>query len=143
MSKNLSLKQDLRVPQKWNSYPPKYRKKLEGLRKLIIQTAKTLEGVEELEETLKWGELSYLTKGGSTVRLDWKEKSPEIYSIYFKCTSKLVESFKVVYGDLFEYEKTRAIQFRMDDKIPETELKECIAAALQYHSRKNQTLLGL
>ncbi len=56
----------------FNSYPQKIRDKLMILRLLILETASTIEGVGELEETLKWGEPSYLTpktKSGSTIRL--------------------------------------------------------------------------
>lgn len=41
------------------NYPPAIRKKLKSLRKLILETAKETEGVDALEETLKWRELSY------------------------------------------------------------------------------------
>ncbi|MBU2454123.1 MAG: DUF1801 domain-containing protein, partial [Proteobacteria bacterium] len=52
----------------FNSYPKKIRAKLMFLRKLILETADVIEGVGEIEETLKWGEPSYLTpktKSGS------------------------------------------------------------------------------
>lgn len=96
-----------------------------------------------MEETLKWGEPSYLVKKGSTIRIDWKSKAPNQYAIYFKCTSSLVETFKVIFGDLFKYEKTRAIVFELDEQVVATEeLKICIAMALQYHNLKNKLLLG-
>jgi hypothetical protein len=131
------------VEQIFNSYPEFVRNKLLHLRKLILETAKNTEGIKTIEETLKWGEPSYLVKKGSTLRIDWKEKKPDQYAIYFKCTSQLVTSFKAVFKDLFKYEKNRAIVFRMDDKIPEAALKKCIAAALTYHSVKHLPLLGL
>lgn len=62
------------------------------------------EKINKLEETLKWGEPRFLNKNGSTLRIDWKEKTPNQYQMYFKCTSRLVETFKMVFGDLFEYE---------------------------------------
>lgn len=128
---------------KFKTYPPKVRKKLEVLRKLVLDTAKEIDDVNEIEETLKWGEPSYLVKKGSTLRIDWKEKTPDQYAMYFKCTSKLVETFKIVYGDTFNYEKTRAIIFKINDKVPTKELKKCIGAALQYHTLKNTPNLGL
>lgn len=63
--------------------------------------------------------------------------------MYFKCTSKLVPTFKEVFGDLFNYENTRAILFYLDDEIPECELKSCISLALNYHKVKNLPRLGL
>lgn len=130
------------VDTKFANYPKAVKPKMAHLRKLVLQTAEEL-GIEQLEETLKWGEPSYIAKKGSTLRMDWKEKKPEQYAMYFKCTSKLVDSFKVVFGDTFNYETTRAIVFKLEDKIPEKELKKCIAATLQYHAVKHLPLLGL
>ncbi len=60
----------------FKAYPSKARTKLMFLRKLIIETAAATDGAGEIEETLKWGEPSYLTsktKSGSSIRIDWKE----------------------------------------------------------------------
>ena len=130
------------VKEKFKTYPPHIRPKIKHLRKLILDTAKEL-GLSELEETLKWGEPSYIAKKGSTIRIDWKAKKPEQYAIYFKCTSKLVVTFIEVFGDTFNYENHRAILFGLDDKIPEKELKLCIASALRYHEVKGEELLGI
>ena len=86
------------VARVFNSYPEPMRKKMMRLRQLVLETAAETEGVDTLEETLKWGEPSYLTKGGSTLRMDWKEKAPEQYAIYFNCNTLLVATFKEVYG---------------------------------------------
>lgn len=131
-----------RIQSVFSSYPPQAKEKLANLRKLILETAKEI-GITDLEETLKWGEPSYLTKHGSTIRIDWKEKKPDQYAMYFKCTSKLVPSFQLAYGDLFNYETTRAIVFKLADEVPEKELKQCIKAALTYHKVKKLPMLGL
>ena len=130
------------VNVKFSSYPKEIRTKIDALRQLIIETAAEIDTVEEIEETLKWGEPSYLVKNGSTIRIDWKIKTPQQYAMYFKCTSKLVPTFKEVYGSTFNYEKNRAILFDLKDKIPRKHLKECIQLALQYHSIKNLPRLG-
>jgi len=114
-----------------------------GLRELILETAKELEGVTSLEETLKWGEPSYLTKHGSTLRMDWKANTPNQYAMYFKCTSRLVETFRVVFENTFNFEGNRAIIFQMDDQIPKNELKECIKTTLTYHKVKQLPTLGI
>ncbi len=103
--KNLQIKNDPRVEEKFTDYSDKVRKKITTLRKLIVESATEVEELTEIEETLKWGEPSYLAKKGSTIRIDWKAKSPDQYAIYFKCTSKLVKTFRLVYGDTFNYEK--------------------------------------
>jgi hypothetical protein len=48
-----------------------------------------------------------------------------------------------VFGDLFSYETTRAIIFKLDEHLPEKELKQCIEAALTYHNIKEMPQLGL
>ncbi len=140
---HLIINENPKVKLKFDSYPPSIQKKLKALRQLIVDTATELDSVKEIEETLKWEEPSYLAKKGSTIRIDWKTKTPDQYAIYFKCTSKLVITFREVYGDLFNYEKNRAILFKIDDKIPTQELKACISTALQYHELKDKEFLGL
>ncbi|MEM7573262.1 MAG: DUF1801 domain-containing protein [Bacteroidota bacterium] len=125
-----------------NAYPPEVAEKLLGLRGLILEVANEVPGLASLEEALKWGEPAYLTKNGSTLRIDWKAKNPAQYAIYFKCTSKLVPTFKAMYSDLFRYEKNRAIVFSLKEPIPRTELKNCIRLALTYHKVKSLPLLG-
>lgn len=143
LMKSIKIKQNPAVELKFQSYPTGFKPKLIQLRNLIIETATTNEHIQELEETLKWGEPSYLTKKGSTIRINWKSKTPEQYAMYFKCTSKLIPTFKEIYGDLFKYENNRAILFNLDDIIPEKELKKCIELALTYHSIKHLPLLGM
>lgn len=139
--RNLVLNINPAVELKFGNYPKEIKPKLNYLRELILETAEE-SSMSELEETLKWGEPSYLAKKGSTIRIDWKAKTPNQYAIYFKCTSKLVETFKDVYGDLFTYEKNRAILFDLEKEVPKKELKECIRIALNYHSLKHLPLLG-
>ena len=141
--KDLQLTTKPEVEAVFDKYPQSVRPKIEKLRSLILESAEELEAVNKLEETLKWGEPSYLTKTGSTIRIDWKEKTPDQYAIYFKCTSKLVPSFRTVYEEVFSFEGNRAIVFQMEDKVPEKELKQCIKAGLMYHKVKHLPLLGL
>ena len=131
-----------KVKAVFDNYPKSVKNQLLYLRTLVLKTASEIDGLEKLEETLKWGEPSYLTKHGSTVRMDWKKKNPEQFAIYFKCTSKLVPTFKTIYKNTFKFESNRAIVFNLDDEIPETELKHCISMALRYHKIKHLPLLG-
>ena len=124
-------------------YPPFVKEKMQFLRALIIESAEELPDVKKMEETLEWGEPSFVTKGGSTLRIDWKGKFPNQYAIYFKCTSRLVETFKTVFGSEFEYEGKRAIVFQLDEEVPTEALKSCIKAALNYHKVKHLQSLGI
>lgn len=139
----LKLKTNPKVDEIFSNYPDKVRKKMQYLRALVIETAEETEGVDELEETLKWGEPSFVTENGSTFRMDWKEKTPEQYAMYFQCTSRLVDSFRMVFDHKFHFEGKRAIVFQLNQKIPVMELKECIKAALTYHKVKHLMTLGI
>ena len=112
------------------------------LRDLVLETASEIEGIEALEETLKWGEPSYLTKHGSTLRMDWKAKKPKQYALYFKCTSQLVPTFRTLFDDSFTYEANRAIVFKLNEMIPEEQVRQCIKMTLTYHKIKHLPLLG-
>jgi len=126
-----------------NNYPQAIHEKIMLLRKLVIETALETESVASLEETLKWGEPSYITKGGSTIRIGWKESNPVQYAMYFNCNTRLVDTFKERYKDTFKYEGNRAILFDINDTIPINALKHCILLALTYHRIKKLPMLGI
>lgn len=140
---NLKIKKSAEVDRVFANYPEAVRDKMQFLRALVIETAEETAGVSELEETLKWGEPAFVTKIGSTLRMDWKAKAPNQYAMYFQCTSRLVETFKIVFDDKFQYEGNRAIVFRLRMAIPVMELKECIKASLMYHEVKHLITLGI
>ena len=73
----MELTSDPEVKDVFDAYPKPAQQQLLHLRDLVLSVASDVDGLEKLEETLKWGEPSYLTKQGSTVRMDWKEKKPE------------------------------------------------------------------
>ena len=141
--KDLQIKINPEVELVFNNYPDSVRNKMLALRELVLETAREIDGITNLEETLKWGEPSYLTKYGSTIRIDWKSKKPEQYAMYFNCTSRLVEVFKRLFNNSFDFEGNRAIVFQLNDKIPIQDLKYCIKAALTYHKVKHLQTLGI
>jgi len=123
------------------AYPAPVRRKLEAVRRLILDTARKTEGVGALEEALKWGQVSYLTsesKSGSTVRID-RVKSTDQVAVYFHCQTNLVETFRELYPKL-SYSGNRAILLDADKKLPEVELRHCVALALTYHLHKRKGL---
>lgn len=132
---------DPKVAAAFDVFPLAVRKKLLQLRSLIFDVAKKTQGVGELEETLKWGQPSYLTstsRSGSTIRLGREKKTEGDYAIYFKCQTSLVATFRELYSDTFRFEGNRAILFRIGDKIPVRELRHCITMALTYHVDKRR-----
>ena len=117
------------------SYPPGIRRKLLGLRKLMLETAAATPGVGPIDETLKWGEPAFLTsasKSGSTVRIGWKAATPGQYFMYFICTTNLVDNFRTWFPDDFKFEGNRALVFDENAVVPTDALAVCIAAALTY-----------
>jgi len=140
---DLVLEIDPVVKAKFDNYPPQIKVKMDLLRKLIIEVAEETEGVNRLEETLKWGEPAYIVKNGSTLRIDWKAKNPDQYAMYFQCTSQLVPTFRFVFGETFEYEGNRAVVLSLTKDLPIDEVKKCIATTLTYHKVKKMPTLGL
>lgn len=125
----------------FNSYPEGARNEVKHLRDLIYEVAKENE-INDLEECLKWGEPSYTSKHGSTLRINWRKAAPNNYFMYFHCKTKLVETFKEIYPTTFTYSGNRAIVFDCGAKVPDKELKNCIYMSLKYHSIKHLPLLG-
>src|SRR6185312_45457 len=112
--------QDGAVAAVLESYPKPIASKLLALRKLILDTARATEGVGALEEALKWGQVSYLTsesKSGSTVRIDRVKSAEGQVAVYFHCQTILLEASR---------------------KLPEEELRHCVALALTYHRSKRE-----
>ena len=127
------------VQQHFDAYPIHVRKKMMTLRQLIFDTAADIEGVGKLEETLKWGEPSYVTsetKSGSTVRIDWKPRQPDAYAMYFICSTNLVSTFREIYSDQLVFEGNRSIVFKLEEEIHMDAVSHCVAMALTYHLDK-------
>ncbi len=125
------------VKHKFDSYPKPIRTKIEHLRALILDVAENTDGVGKLEETLKWGEPAYLTsesKSGTTIRIDWKPKFPEQYCLYVNCKTTLIDRYRSLFPEL-QFEGDRAIVFKVDEVLPENEVKACIEMALNYHRK--------
>ena len=129
------------VEYKLSLYPPQMQKKVLRIRKILLDVAKE-NGLEPVEESLKWGEPSYASKQGSAVRIGWHPDTPEKYGIYFHCQSKLVPTFRKLYPKEFTYSGNRAILFDKRDKVPIKQLKHCLLLALRYHKIKHLPLLG-
>ena len=130
---------DEKVKHKFEQYPNHVRPKMEKLRSLVYEVAKTTEGVGQITETLKWSEPAYLTskpKSGTTIRMDWKERNPDQIGMFVNCNTSLVETYRSMFSDELEFEGNRAVLFPVDSPLPEKPLKICIQMALRYHLDK-------
>jgi len=132
---------DAQVAAIFDAYPKATRAKLLALRKLIFDTAARTDGVGELEETLKWGQPSYLTpitKSGSTIRIDGIKGDDTRYAVYFICHTNLVETFRELYRGKLRFEGNRGIVLDGKESLPAQELGHCIAMALTYQLEKRR-----
>lgn len=133
------------IETSFDSYPVLARQMLMQLKALILEAAAENK-IGLVEESLKWGEPSFAVQGGSPVRIDWKEKHPDKCFVYFQCQTSLVETFREIYGDTFEYDGKRAIVLELSEsslqKLSVLELKHCVTLSLQYHKLKHLPLLG-
>ena len=126
----------------FNGYPSHAAEKLQTIRLLIFTVAKE-ENLGFIEETLKWGEPSYISAMGSTLRIAWKDREPSQYSLYFNCNTKLIDTFKELYPDALRYKGNREITINMQETVPVAVLRPIIATTLQYHRVKHLPLLGM
>ncbi|HMQ10126.1 MAG TPA: DUF1801 domain-containing protein [Oligoflexia bacterium] len=128
------------VAEKFNQYPKEFRVLLYKLRELIFAVAKENPVIGEIEESLKWGEPSYRAqdkKIGTSIRLAWNKNKPNQCGMYVHCQTNLIEQYKILFDDMFEYEDKRALIFSktnvINNRVP---IKECIYLALTYHLNK-------
>lgn len=131
----------MNIDQLFSNYPASAQIKLRELRELIFEVAKHTKGVGQLKECLKWNELSFVTTetgSGSTFRIDWKEKDPSRYHIYFNCQTKLIAIFKELFPDDFSYGGNRCISLDLKRAIPKRKLSKCIEIALTYNSKNHK-----
>ena len=116
------------------------RTKALALRDEILAAAAAHPEIGELEETLKWGEPSYLPAKaniGSTVRIAPRKETGEI-ALFFICTSSLMDEFREIYPDSFNYHGNRAITLRDGIDDVRDELRHIIALALTSKLRKRR-----
>lgn len=129
------------APPVYDRYPAAVRTRLLELRALILRTAAATDGVGPLDETLKWGQPSFLTRqsgSGSTIRIDARRGDPGHYALYVHCQSGLMGEFRALYGDRLRLEGDRAVVLSIDEDVPEETLGHCIALALTHHRRKGR-----
>lgn len=122
----------------FDAYPAALRSRLIRLRDLVFEVASETDGVGAIEETLKWGQPSYVTSktgSGTTVRIDRVKGADDEYAVFVHCQTDLIDRFSERYPDL-RYDGKRAVRFRVSDAIDEDAVRHCLALALTYHRRK-------
>ncbi len=114
---------------------PSIREGLLDLRALVYQAAAEDRWIGPLQETLKWGEPSYLTeitRSGTTLRLAVKKALPDTYGLFFNCRTRIAERITDLYPDTFTLDGKRGLLFSAGRNIPAEEVKACISLVLTY-----------
>jgi len=127
---------DPAVAAAFQSYPADMRERLLALRSLIHAVAADTPGVGPLQETLKWGQVSYLTPesgSGTTVRIGHDKASGEP-ALFVNCQTTLLSRYRALYPDAFIYDGQRGVVIGAD--ADQQALRHVVALALTYHRNK-------
>ena len=122
----------------YGRFEPETRTDLLQIREMVLRVAQSNEAIGEIEETLKWGEPSYLTpqtKSGSTLRLS-QTKTDLKPALFVNCQTTLVDEIRELYPDAFDFEGTRGVVLKSSPNDVSQELEHTIALVLTYHARK-------
>jgi hypothetical protein len=124
----------------FDAYSAELRLALMQLRALVFETAAEVPEAGPVEETLRWGQLSYLTlrsKSGTTIRFDADDSYGGSFALYVNCQTSLVDEWRERYPEM-TYGGTRSVHFKLGNELPREQLRHMVAMALTYHSRKKQ-----
>jgi hypothetical protein len=83
---------DAAVAEVFDKHTPAVRDRLLALRSMILDTAASTPGVGPIAETLKWGQISYLTpesRSGTTIRIDARADG---LAMFVNCQTDLTSS---------------------------------------------------
>jgi len=108
----------------------------EPFRKRLFELSKNCPPTWPIEESLKWGEASYVpskSRTGSPLRIARHDEAH--VAVYFNCNTLLVEQFRTRFADELEYSGNRAIVLGVEDELPNEILRDCVRDALTYHWR--------
>ncbi|MBL4855055.1 MAG: hypothetical protein JKY25_12575 [Robiginitomaculum sp.] len=122
------------ISKKLASYPETLAVRLGQVRQLIRGIAASNKSIGMIEESLKWGQISFATlrpKSGTPMRIDG-DVDAGTYSLFVPCSTNLIEGFRTVHPDLFNYYGNREIRMDLNAPLPKAELSLFIAASLRY-----------
>ena len=123
------------VAATFDGYPRPSQDKLLDLRRLIFDTAAETAGVGHIEETLKWGQPSWLPVRpcvGTTIRLG-TDRSGAHLALFFHCQTSVIRDFRSGPGKDMRFDGNRAILLDPENPLPRDLLRLPIRHALTYH----------
>jgi hypothetical protein len=125
----------------FEAFGPDVRGRLMDIRALIFDRAGDDPAIGAITETLKWGEPAYLTEqsgSGSTIRLGCPRGRSDSVALYFNCRTTLVGDFRMAFGDMFEFEGSRAVFLPIAGPLPREPLVQMLGLAMTYHLRRRR-----
>ncbi len=131
--------EDEKVKAVYDGFPPDIREMTLTLRDLIFSVAWDTPQVGRVEETLKWGQPSYLTpdtKAGSTLRIGMAKQGGA--ALFAHCATGIISTYASTFPDTDLIEGNRAVIFTSADKIVPMRLRLLIYHGLTYHLKELQ-----
>lgn len=125
---------DPKVAAAYDAFPVDSRAIALTLRDLIFSVAWDAPQVGRVQETLKWGQPSYLTpetKSGSTLRIGVAKQGGA--AIFAHCATDIISTYASTFPETDQIEGNRAVIFTSADKIVPKRLRLLIYHGLTYH----------
>ncbi|SCZ54215.1 protein of unknown function (DU1801) [Epibacterium ulvae] len=122
------------VAAAFEAFAPDQQQILLQIRALIFATAAQLPEVGAIDETLKWGQPSYVPKKrntGTPLRLGCPKSGG--VAVYTHCQTTVIPQFRDLFPDHFQYDGTRAVHLATTQAVPNEQLEFLIRSALRYH----------
>ncbi len=122
------------VAHVFDAFPEVERGCLLQMRTLVFDAAARIDGVGRIEETLKWGQPSYLTpdtKSGTTLRLGLPKSGG--VGMFVHCQTRIISEFQAQFPEDFSFDGTRGVLIDPSQPLPLDKIEILIARALTYH----------
>lgn len=120
----------------FESFPADVCASLLEMRALIVDVQQSLPQQAQLQEVVRWGQLSYLTSErsvGSMIRLGMSSCGRP--TLFCHCVTRLIGSFREQYSQTFDFQGNRALIVKGAVSDCREALSDCIAQALTYTKR--------
>lgn len=109
------------------------RDRLVELRSLILDVAAETEDVGRIEESLKWGQPSFVAvapQSGTPLRIGVPKTGG--VALYAHCQTTVISQARDMFSEDFTFEGNRAIHLPLDGDWPDAPLRQVIRSALTY-----------
>ena len=118
------------ISRVWAAWPEPAQAMANDLRALFMSMAP--EGRPLIEST-KWGEPSWRpTKGGTTLRINWRAERPDDLGCFAHCQTDLIERLQALHPEAVRYGPPRAVYLDLHRPTPEHVIKDLAAMAFTY-----------